>query len=102
MLAGELELLTGFRPTVVEKTGANLPVAGDIPAGYGHLYTSGEYLSGWVGISRPDGWTDADDPDCGAPPVCGDGQIGGTAENMVVGSNEVYARGDWHMTKAPM
>lgn len=31
-----------------------------------------------------------------------DGQIGGTAENMVVGSNEAYARGDWHMTKAPM
>ena len=38
----------------------DLPVAGHVPAGYGHLYTSGEYLSGWVGISRPDGWTDAD------------------------------------------
>lgn len=38
----------------------DLPVAGDVPAGYGHLYTSAEYLSGWVGISRPDGWTDAD------------------------------------------
>jgi hypothetical protein len=31
-----------------------------------------------------------------------DGQIGGTVENMVVGSNEVFARGEWHMTKAPM
>jgi uncharacterized membrane protein len=38
----------------------DLPAGGDIPPGYGHLFTSAEYLSGWVGISRPDGWTDAD------------------------------------------
>jgi hypothetical protein len=31
-----------------------------------------------------------------------DGQIGGTVETMVVGTNEVVARGEWHMTKAPM
>jgi uncharacterized membrane protein len=30
------------------------------PAGYGHLYNSSEYLSGWIGISEPDGWTEAD------------------------------------------
>ncbi|MFC2177478.1 alpha/beta-hydrolase family protein, partial [Actinomycetota bacterium] len=39
---------------------ADLPVAGGVPAGHGHLYTSGEYLDGWVGISAPDGWTDID------------------------------------------
>ena len=38
----------------------DLPVAGDVPAGHGHLYTSGEYLSAWVGITEPEGWTDAD------------------------------------------
>jgi uncharacterized membrane protein len=38
----------------------DLPAGGSIPAGYGHLFTSAEYLSGWIGISRPTGWTDAD------------------------------------------
>ena len=38
----------------------DLPVAGNVPAGHGHLYTSGEYLSAWVGITEPEGWTDAD------------------------------------------
>lgn len=38
----------------------DLPVAGDVPAGHGHLYTSGEYLRSWVAIAEPDGWTDAD------------------------------------------
>jgi uncharacterized membrane protein len=38
----------------------DLPVAGDVPAGHGHLYTSGEYLDAWVGLTEPDGWTDAD------------------------------------------
>ena len=38
----------------------DLPVAGEVPAGHGHLYTSGEYLAAWVGITEPDGWTDAD------------------------------------------
>ena len=38
----------------------DLAVAGGVPRGHGHLYKSAEYLDGWVGISRPDGWTDAD------------------------------------------
>jgi uncharacterized membrane protein len=38
----------------------DLPGAGNVPAGYGHLYTSAEYLSGWIGITEPEGWTDAD------------------------------------------
>jgi len=37
---------------------ADLAVAGNVPRGHGHLYQGGEYLDGWVGISRPDGWTD--------------------------------------------
>ena len=38
----------------------DLPGAGAVARGHGHLYQSGEYLDGWVGISRPDGWTDED------------------------------------------
>lgn len=38
----------------------DLPVAGNVPAGHGHLYTSGEYLSAWVGVTEPDGWSEAD------------------------------------------
>ena len=38
----------------------DLAVAGGVPRGHGHLYKSAEYLDGWVGISRPDGWTDED------------------------------------------
>ncbi|CAN5675632.1 alpha/beta-hydrolase family protein [soil metagenome] len=38
----------------------DLPGAGDVPPGYGHLYTSSEYLTAWLGIARPDGWSDSD------------------------------------------
>lgn len=38
----------------------DLPVAGNVPSGHGHLYTSRQYLAAWVAITEPDGWTDAD------------------------------------------
>ena len=38
----------------------DMPVAGNVPPGHGHLYTSGEYLAAWVGVTEPEGWTDAD------------------------------------------
>jgi uncharacterized membrane protein len=38
----------------------DLAVAGNVPRGHGHLYRSAEYLDGWIGISRPNGWTNAD------------------------------------------
>jgi len=37
----------------------DLPGAGNVPPGYGHLYTSTEYLTGWIGIARPEGLTEA-------------------------------------------
>ena len=37
----------------------DLPVAGGVPAGYGHLYNGGEYLDGWIGITEPEDWDDA-------------------------------------------
>lgn len=38
----------------------DLPAAGTVPPGHGHLYQSGEYLDGWLGVTQPDGWTDSD------------------------------------------
>ncbi|HSL57796.1 MAG TPA: alpha/beta-hydrolase family protein [Acidimicrobiales bacterium] len=38
----------------------DLPVAGNVPSGHGHLYTSRQYLDAWVAITEPDGWTDDD------------------------------------------
>ena len=37
----------------------DMPVAGNVPAGYGHLFKSREYLDAWAGITQPAGWTDA-------------------------------------------
>jgi uncharacterized membrane protein len=44
----------------------DLPVAGNVPAGHGHLYTSREYLDAWVAITEPEGWDEADDARVGA------------------------------------
>ena len=38
----------------------DLPAAGNVPAGHGHLYTSGEYLDAWLGVTQPEGWTASD------------------------------------------
>ena len=38
----------------------DLPAAGNVPPGYGHLYQSGEYLDGWLGVTEPAGWADGD------------------------------------------
>lgn len=38
----------------------DLPVAGSVPEGFGHLYSPAEYLDAWVGLLEPDDW-DADD-----------------------------------------
>ncbi len=38
------------------QVGVDLPVAGNVPAGHGHLYTKREYLDAWVALTEPDGW----------------------------------------------
>ncbi|MCZ6736735.1 MAG: alpha/beta-hydrolase family protein [Actinobacteria bacterium] len=38
----------------------DLPAAGNVPAGHGHLYTSSEYLNAWLGVTQPEGWTASD------------------------------------------
>ena len=39
----------------------DLPGAGSVPMGYGHLYSAPANLDAWVGITRPPGW-DAAEP----------------------------------------
>lgn len=38
----------------------DMPGAGSVPEGFGHLYTFRENLDAWVGITQPDNWTEAD------------------------------------------
>ncbi|HET9634015.1 MAG TPA: alpha/beta-hydrolase family protein [Terrabacter sp.] len=37
----------------------DLPGAGSIPMGYGHLYSATSNLESWVGVTNPPGWTAA-------------------------------------------
>jgi uncharacterized membrane protein len=38
----------------------DLPAAGSIPEGYGHLYTKQANAEAWIAVTRPEGWTAAD------------------------------------------
>ncbi len=38
----------------------DLPAAGSVPEGFGHLYTDAANAAAWIGVTEPSGWTDAD------------------------------------------
>jgi uncharacterized membrane protein len=38
----------------------DLPAAGSIPEGYGHLYTKKANAEAWIAVTQPDGWSDND------------------------------------------
>ena len=38
----------------------DLPMAGAVPPGYGHNFGTPSYVAAWVGVARPEGWTDTD------------------------------------------
>lgn len=38
----------------------DLPGAGNVPEGFGHLFSVRENIDAWAAVSRPDGWTDVD------------------------------------------
>ena len=38
----------------------DLPAAGGVPAGHGHLYTRSENLDAWVAVNEPSGWSSSD------------------------------------------
>ncbi|MFW7414144.1 alpha/beta hydrolase [Demequina sp. SO4-18] len=43
----------------------DMPAAGSVPEGHGHLYTHRANLDAWAGITRPDGWSEADADELG-------------------------------------
>lgn len=50
-----------FVPLVTAvQTLIDLPGAGNVPEGFGHLYSIRENIDSWAAVTRPDGWTDAD------------------------------------------
>jgi uncharacterized membrane protein len=38
----------------------DLPAAGSVPEGYGHLYTAAANVAAWAGVTQPTGWTSDD------------------------------------------
>jgi uncharacterized membrane protein len=46
-------LITGWQVMM------DLPAAGSIPEGYGHLYTKQANARAWIAVTRPEGWTEA-------------------------------------------
>lgn len=46
-------LVTGWQVLI------DLPAAGSVPEGFGHLYTREANAEAWIAVLRPDGWTDS-------------------------------------------
>ncbi len=47
-------IITGWQ------TMLDMPAAGSVPEGFGHMYTAKANLQAWVGVTEPEGWTRAD------------------------------------------
>ncbi|MDN4475840.1 alpha/beta-hydrolase family protein [Demequina sp. SYSU T00192] len=47
-------LITGWQ------TMLDMPAAGSVPEGFGHMYTAKANLQAWVGVTDPEGWDAAD------------------------------------------
>lgn len=47
-------LITGWQVMM------DLPAAGSIPEGYGHLYTKAANAEAWIAVTRPEQWSEAD------------------------------------------
>lgn len=41
------------------QVGADLPVATNVPLGYGHNYSPSTYIDGWVAVTDPAEWSGA-------------------------------------------
>ena len=48
------QLITGWQVMM------DLPAAGSIPEGYGHLYSKQANAEAWIALTQPDGWSDDD------------------------------------------
>lgn len=47
-------LVTGWQVLI------DLPAAGSVPDGFGHLYTREANAEAWIAVTRPEGWTQSD------------------------------------------
>jgi len=50
---------SSIRPCPGWQVALDLPRAGNVPEGFGHLYTHRANLESWVEITQPEGWTTA-------------------------------------------
>lgn len=41
------------------QVGFDVPMATSTPPGYGHTYDAREYITGWIEVTQPKGWSDA-------------------------------------------
>lgn len=48
------QLITGWQVMM------DLPAAGSIPEGYGHLYSKQANAEAWIAVTQPDGWSEVD------------------------------------------
>ena len=53
------ELMGWFPLVTMWQVALDLPGAGNVPDGFGHLYSKRANLEGWVAVTNPDGWTQA-------------------------------------------
>jgi uncharacterized membrane protein len=54
------ERMAWFPLVTMWQVALDLPSAGNVPYGYGHMYSKRANLEGWVATLNPDGWTQAD------------------------------------------
>ena len=58
--APDVSELMGWVPLVTMwQVALDLPGAGNVPEGFGHLYSKRANLEGWVAVTNPEGWTQA-------------------------------------------
>jgi len=46
-----------FSLVTMLQVGADLPVATNVPLGYGHNYSPSTYIDGWVSVTGPADWS---------------------------------------------
>ncbi|ATQ54709.1 alpha/beta hydrolase [Paracoccus yeei] len=60
-LAPDVSPALGFTPIVTQlQLALDMLISTSTPPGFGHIYDAEEYIDGWVSVTAPEGWTQAD------------------------------------------
>ena len=60
-LAPDVSPALGFTPIVTQlQLAVDMLISTSTPPGFGHIYDAEEYIDGWVSVTAPEGWTQAD------------------------------------------